>query len=184
MEPVGVYFWVNGPKTPGKRGFSVNFRANHRVKSARLWGVARPAAQCAGGMRQHTWVLGNLWRMRLLSWARPLTAYRFENVLTAYTRSRNCLFGMKCKAWRAAHSLAMSKRRNAAITRKGSCPSGWGEIGRLGAPVACMGMDPCGDNRATHSSRLHPNATSYRPSTRSKGRSRGAVNAFSTHPAG
>ena len=28
--------------------------------------------------------------------------------------------------------------------RQGTCPKGWGAIGRLGAPAACMGMSPCG----------------------------------------
>jgi hypothetical protein len=33
--------------------------------------------------------------------------------------------------------------------RQGTCPKGWSEIGRLDAPVACMGMSPCGAPKAS-----------------------------------
>ena len=57
MRGVGVYFSAGRLFFPEERGFNENFRASHRVEFAGLWGVARLAAQCAGGMRQHTWVL-------------------------------------------------------------------------------------------------------------------------------
>ena len=48
MRSVADYFWASGPKTRGLRGFEANLRANHRVKSPSLWGVARPACNAPG----------------------------------------------------------------------------------------------------------------------------------------
>ena len=43
--------------------------------------------------------------------------------------------------------------------RQGTCPKGWGEIGRLDAPAACMGMSPCGAVEAS----THPDCAPTRP---------------------
>ena len=39
--------------------------------------------------------------------------------------------------------------------RQGTCPKGWGAIGRLSVPAACMGMSPCGASGPP----THPNCT-------------------------
>ena len=43
--------------------------------------------------------------------------------------------------------------------RKGHCPKGWSEIGRLGAPAACMGTSPCGASGPP----THPDCAPTRP---------------------
>ena len=46
--------------------------------------------------------------------------------------------------------------------RKGTCPSGWGEIGRFARRIPCMGREPMLRSTTANSSRLHPNAASKR----------------------
>ena len=43
--------------------------------------------------------------------------------------------------------------------RKDHCPKGWSEIGRLGAPAACMGTSPCGASGPP----THPDCAPTRP---------------------
>ena len=58
---------------------------------------------------------------------------------------------MGCKARRAAHSELWVSAATPQTAREGTCPPGWGEIGRLSQPVSCMGISPCGvPGRPTH----------------------------------
>ncbi len=81
----------------------------------------------------------------------------------AYSRSptgRAAVFS----GWHARRgALSIAQLSTSAATpqtaRKGHCPKGWSEIGRLGAPTACMGTSPCGASGPP----THPDCAPTRP---------------------
>ena len=52
-----IYFQGGFLKAGTVVGDARAIRERVALKSPGLWGVARPAARSAGGMRQHTWAL-------------------------------------------------------------------------------------------------------------------------------
>ena len=87
-------------------------------------------------------------------------AGRHMNLFKVFFGLRKRLAGMGCKAQRAAHihprwPVLLASGVTPQTARQATCPKGWSEIGRLGAPAACMGMSPCGAPGAS----THPDCT-------------------------
>jgi hypothetical protein len=85
-----------------------------------------------------------------------------KNLFNVFLESTSTFSGWDARRGAPPIARLWASAATPQTARKGTCPKGWSEIGRLDAPVACMGISPCGASEAS----THPDCTPMRPPKR------------------